>query len=367
MSSKSKTTVLIVVSRLNKGGIARFIESFHKLMIDHEYTFVYAIGHVQDGEEEDEIAMELPIHRVKNLGRKVTVIGDIKAFFELWNIIRKIKPKIIYSHAFKAGILSRLIPCTAASVHVYHGHHLNSPDLNVLKKYIWVNIERILAKRSKILVTTGEQVAIDLIDLKIGKESMYEKVRPYVPDPTPLKKQKFHLLDEIRLDKRVKILWTGRLVPVKQPEKIFELATVLKEYLFIVAGDGELSSLFTNSKYENVVYLGWQSPKLTLALADIVISTSLNEGIPIGIVEATLAEIPVVSTNVGSVSEIIHDGLNGFLYDNVNLEFANKVRELASNESFRKLIGEAGRRFALERFGPEQFVRSQKSIFERAL
>ena len=69
MKRESAPTVLIVISRLNKGGIARFIDTFDELMKGSEYKFVYAVGSVQEGEEEDEIASRLHIHRIRNLGR----------------------------------------------------------------------------------------------------------------------------------------------------------------------------------------------------------------------------------------------------------------------------------------------------------
>jgi len=88
--------------------------------------------------------------------------------------------------------------------------------------------------------------------------------------------------------------------------------------MFAIAGDGELRAMLEaearQTLGEQVRFLGWVSdlPVLYAAL-DVVVLTSLNEGTPVALIEAIIAGRPVVATDVGGVSEVVHDGVNGSL------------------------------------------------------
>jgi glycosyltransferase involved in cell wall biosynthesis len=75
--------------------------------------------------------------------------------------------------------------------------------------------------------------------------------------------------------------------------------------------------------------------------SDIIVSYSLNEVFPLNILEAFYCKKPVVSSNVGAVSEIIDDNINGFLFDSNDATTCyNLLYKLIHNENLRKQIGE---------------------------
>ncbi len=362
--SKPKTLkVLVLIARLNQGGTARFIENLYTTVNSEEINILVASGNVQEGETEDSCVSRIPIHKLKHLGRRVSIYRDLLAYFELWRLIRKIKPHIIYSHTFKAGILSRTIPSRAAKIHAFHGHHLNTPGITGWKLKSWIKIESILARRTNLLITTGNSVANDLLQVGIGKISQYFSIKPYVRDLKRVdKKQSLSVLD-LSYDKRVKVLWMGRLVPVKRPESIFKLAAEFEDCLFLVAGAGEIQLKETDFKGKNVKLLGWKENNILLSVADILISTSANEGLPNSLIEASLASVPIVATNVGSVSEIVMDGVSGYLSPDVDENFSRCLKHLIENSVLRINMGKKAREVALNKFGPEQFARDQIRLF----
>ena len=89
-----------------------------------------------------------------------------------------------------------------------------------------------------------------------------------------------------------------------------------------IAGIGELSTLNDRINViqagDRINYLGWISKedKVTLLLShDILILPSFFEGLPVSILEALSAQMPVIATNVGAIPDIVIPGTNGWLFD----------------------------------------------------
>ena len=80
-----------------------------------------------------------------------------------------------------------------------------------------------------------------------------------------------------------------------------------------MAGGGEMVDAIRRSAPSNLKIVGWQKKEDMWAIADIALCTSDSEGMPLSLIEAQLSGIPVVSTDVGSVNEIVVDGVTGKL------------------------------------------------------
>ncbi len=172
--------ILIVIARLNKGGTAQYIGQLAKALSKHKYQVLVATGYVQGHEIEDEIAKEIPIARINNLGRRVSPLKDLKARTEIQKLIDFYNPDIIYTHTFKAGALTRTIKTKTPIIHAYHGHLLDEPELSGFKIKIAMAIERKLAAKAKFLVTVGKQVSKELIEAGVGKPNQYISIAPGV-------------------------------------------------------------------------------------------------------------------------------------------------------------------------------------------
>ena len=101
--------VLIVIARLNVGGTAQYIGELVKGLKGSKYEVLVATGHVQGAEVEDAIVGSLPLVRVPAMGRKISLVSDLKARQQLKRVIADFQPDLIYSHTFKAGLLARSI------------------------------------------------------------------------------------------------------------------------------------------------------------------------------------------------------------------------------------------------------------------
>jgi glycosyltransferase involved in cell wall biosynthesis len=113
----------------------------------------------------------------------------------------------------------------------------------------------------------------------------------------------------------------------------------------------------------NLKVLGWQDAKSILPIADIFLSTSENEGMPIALIEAQLAAIPVVATNVGSVPEVIIPNKSGLICSKSNDELVSAIKKLAQSKLLRSKFGKAGRVHALKSFSEKNLISAHKKLY----
>ncbi len=120
---------------------------------------------------------------------------------------------------------------------------------------------------------------------------------------------------------------------------------------------------------DRVVFMGARNdvPEL-LAKAHIFVLASNYEGLPISILEAMRAGLPVVASDVGGVGESVCDGENGFLVPRGDvLTLRERLQRLISNETLRAKMGAASRRRYVEEFTSEQMVSKTLAVYKKVL
>jgi len=102
--------------------------------------------------------------------------------------------------------------------------------------------------------------------------------------------------------------------------------------------------------------------------ADLFILPSETESFGLAALEAMSCKVPVISTNVGGLPEVVVDGENGFLHEVGDVEgMAASALKLLADEPMRKAFGEAGRRRSVEVYGQEPIIARYRSIYERVV
>jgi glycosyltransferase involved in cell wall biosynthesis len=363
--------VLHIIARLNLGGTAKYLITLNDGLNNAGIKSLVATGFVQIGEIEDLEVKKLKPIRVKNLGRKISLINDLKAAKEVREVILRIKPDIIHTHTFKVGLLVRVqrnrieggLGKKLKFVHTFHGHLFDDPEFKGFKAFAIKAIEKRLSKRSDQLITVGEIVKSDLDSKGIYGKSKTISIPPAV---TPLKLQnKSSALKKygVKDKNRVRVLWLARVTGVKNPQRVIEIAKRLPEIDFYLAGGGDLLEIMKKQAPRNLKVLGWQEAKSILPIADIFLSTSDNEGMPIALIEAQLAAIPVVATNVGSVPEVILHNKSGLICSKSNDELISAIKKLAQSKSLRSKFGKAGKVHALKSFSEKNLISAHKKLY----
>ena len=309
--------------------------------------------------------------RMKNLGRKISLINDFKAAREIRKAIVKVSPDIIHTHTFKAGLLVRVqrnrieesLGKKIKFVHTFHGHLFNDPEFKAFKALAIKASEKRLSKRSDQLITVGKIVKSDLDSKGIHGKKKTISIPPAVIPLKLLSKESALKTFRVHDKKRIRVLWLARVTGVKNPQRVTEIAKRLPEIDFYMAGGGDLLEGVKKQAPKNLKVLGWQDAKLVLPIADIFLLTSENEGMPIALIEAQLAAIPVVATNVGSVPEVILHNKSGIICSKSNDELIAAIKKLAQGKSLRSKFGKAGRVYALKNFSEKNLISAHKKLY----
>jgi glycosyltransferase involved in cell wall biosynthesis len=148
----------------------------------------------------------------------------------------------------------------------------------------------------------------------------------------------------------------------------------LQHLHLLVVGDGELGDelrqrVETHGLQRRVHFVGARRDLgNVLAAVDLFTMPSLWEGLPLSLVLAMGAGLPVVATRVAGIPEVVQDNVNGLLVSpGKSDELAAALARIVADVSLRKSLGERARAFVRPRFGVEQYVESITSLYDRLL
>lgn len=371
----NKIKVMRVIARMNIGGpavqVMELMNGIDKQFFDQKlYT-----GYCDKNEAEflDVFPNNITINRIPGFGRRINFISDFKAFLYLLLEIKRFKPDIIHTHTAKAGLIGRLAGLVSLRkvrlIHTYHGHLLNG-YFTPMKTRLVVIAERFLALFTFKLVCVGKQVQTDLLAAGIGKTDQYVVISPgikigEIPDKAILR-SKFGITHD-----QIVITYLGRITSIKRPDRFSEVVINLvksdKNILFLIVGSGDLESdlkTSLSSVAENVKFLGWRTDiENILGATDILLLTSDNEGTPISIIQAALAGVPTVSTNVGSIKEIITNGENGFLTSSDPNDISRSLQILIRDQELRNKFGLSVKQVVTNKFSVSSFLKNYQNLY----
>ena len=363
--------VLHVIARLNIGGTAKYLISLNEGLNKVGITSLVATGFVEGSEIEDPDVKKLKPIRINHLGRKISLINDLRAASELRKVILQVQSDVIHTHTFKAGLLVRAqrnkieeqLGRKITFIHTFHGHLFDDPEFSQFKKLIIKGIEKKLSKRSDQIISVGEKVKkyLDKQGIKAARKTV--SIPPAVNSLELVSKNQALKKYKVKDKERVRVLWLARVTLVKNPQKVVEIAKALPEIDFYLAGGGNLLEKIKKIAPSNLKVLGWQDAKSILPIADIFLSTSENEGMPIALIEAQLASIPVVATNVGSVSEVILHNKSGFICGKSTDELIAAIKKLSQNKNLRVKFGKTGRANSLKSFSDKNLIAAHKKVY----
>ena len=166
----------------------------------------------------------------------------------------------------------------------------------------------------------------------------------------------------------------GRFSPEKGLDVLLRALPELEGVTAVLVGDGperaHLEELARDlGVADRVVLPGWRDePAAQLRAFDVLVSPSRSEALPLAIVEAMLAGLPVVATDVGSVSEAVVAGETGLLVAPEDAAaLAEAIRTLRDDRDARRRMGERGRELARERFTPEAMAQAFEALYREVL
>ena len=371
--------VMRVIARMNVGGpavqVSGLMRGFDTAAFEQRlYTGFCA---ADEADYLETVATDVRATRIEGFGRRISLGGDVKAFMSLIKEIRSFKPHVIHTHTAKAGFLGRIASIVSLQssirVHTFHGHLLNG-YFGAFKRKLVIIAEQVLAMFTHQLLAVGDKVRQDLLAVGISNSRKFGLMPPGLEiEKLPNKKesQESYGLSTARLQ----CAFIGRVTQIKRPDRFLDVVTEIKrrgvELEFFMAGDGELlNTCRERITRENlpVRILGWQSNiEKVLAAAGIVVLTSDNEGTPLSLIQAGMAGLPVVTTEVGSVPEVVLDGTTGIITGLDVQEIADALEKLANSSDLRDQLGTAAKAFTLANFGVERLVNDHEELYKKFL
>ena len=280
------------------------------------------------------------------------------------------------------GRIAAFLMNVPVRVHTFHGHTFYG-YFNKVKNAILLTIERLLALTTTRIVAISSLQKRDLTEkYKVASKKKCEVIQLGLDLDGYLKinpvENKKKILDSRNTD--IIIAAVGRITNVKNHRFFVDIAKLFYEknkeanVKFAIVGGGELKDEI--EEYKNslglsnkVCLLGWQDNMAEIYSGiDIFALTSKNEGTPVSMIEAMASGLPVVSTNVGGVSDLIEDGVSGYPISDFNKEeFVSKLEKLASDKDLRLALGKNGRIKVRNIFTKEILKANIESLYERLL
>lgn len=287
---------------------------------------------------------------------------NIQAYRMLKQIIDEEDFSLIHCHTPMGSVLTRLAARKARKkgtvvFYTAHGFHFfkGAPMINWL---IYYPTEWLLAFKTDVLITINDE------DYQRAQKHMHAKknvfmngvgVTPIIHGDQIYLRQFYR--DALNIDKdEIVLFFAGELNKNKNQKLLIEMCAKLDrnkdKIKLVLAGTGVYEKQYIAMAKEHhiedhVLFLGWRNDIDKLLLAtDIYVSASLREGLPVNIIEAMLAGLPVVATDVrGQRSLVVQDG-TGFLVSEDVSEMAQAVELLMHNAPLRKIFGQNGKQRA---------------------
>jgi glycosyltransferase involved in cell wall biosynthesis len=335
------------------------------------------------------VAHGVKLHFIPSFQAAISPAKDLRTFLQLLILFWREKPGVVHTHTFKAGLLGRLaawITGVPLIIHTYHGHLL-SGYWSPLKTNVVRIAESLLTRVTDKIVAVSNQVATDLTAAKIvprDKIQVIELGFDVANLETQLSRRP-KLRSDLGISADDEVVGiVGRLVPVKGVDlflaALAPLLTSRPHLHLVVIGDGSeanaLKASVSGDQSDRIHFCGWRRPVIPdLPDLDICICSSRNEGTSVSIIESVISKVPVISTEVGGMGDLLGHGVWGTLVDpNVDalrgavdsllsllalpaseprrLEFSQKVT--AASDSFKK------------RFSVERLLREIHTLYESA-
>lgn len=346
--NNQKKKVLLVITKSNFGGAQKYVYELAKGLTRNGFSVEVVLG--GDGILIQKLK-DAGINTIQlaHLGRDISPLNDVRTFFSLIGIFKKHKPDIVHVNSSKIGAIGTLaarICFVPKIIFTIHGWAFNE-DRSSLAKYIIkiIYTKTIFFSHTSIAVSNMTKLQAASLPFFSLIKNKIKTIHNGIEIPDFLSKEdslKF-LSSKIGMDLQDKIIvgQIAELHPIKSIETTIKGASELVKksphIVFLIMGEGDARKKLEQliSEYnlsQNVFLLGFvdNAAQYTKAF-NIFCLTSKSEALALVLIEAGLAQVPVLASRVGGIPELITDSQTGFLFESQNVnEFKNQIEHILS-------------------------------------
>ncbi len=320
---------------------------------------------------------------IPTLIRKISPLKDLLTFWALVRLFRQERPAIVHTHTSKAGVLGRLAAWWSgvpAIVHTPHGHVFYG-HFNALWSWVFVLVERLLARVTTRLIALTEAERDDHLERGVGREDQFVVI------PSGIDLERFQDGGQTRSERpdwfpcppgSFVVGSVGWLTPVKGHRFLIEAAARLKPFFpnlhVVLVGNGELQTELSAladrlGLKDSVHFLGERDDvEVCLSAMDLFVLPSLNEGMGRALVEAMAAGLPVIASRTGGVPALIEHGRTGLLVPAGDADaLAEAIRQALDRPDWAKRMGQAASQRIDRMFDAAAMVHAVEQVYEQAL
>jgi glycosyltransferase involved in cell wall biosynthesis len=313
--------------------------------------------------------------------RTISPWFDARATIELNRYLRQRKFDVVHTQTAKAGMIGRLaarfagVPVIIYTAHAFPFHQYLSP----WRIRLFALMERLAGHLCNLTVVDSEAVKLRGIKLRVGSNESIRVIPMGIDtvkfDPVKYIEERPKIRAELGLAAGSTVAGViNRLVPSKGVDCLLHAAGLLAqrhpELQCLIVGDGplreDLVQLAKKLGLESrVVFAGYRRdvPRV-LAAMDMFVSPTQREGFGVAVAEAMAMGIPVVTSRISPLTEIVTDGETGLLATVCNAEeFAQAIENLLTHPERRVQIGTAARQHIISNFSQKGMCEAHEQLF----
>lgn len=342
------------------GGVFSFLSNLTNELDKEDYIVIYGTNRNNTPNNfKEKFPLNTKFIPWKNASRSLNPLKDLKALWELYTILKKIDGiDIIHLHSSKAGFLGRIVGFllgkSKKTIYTPHAISFLRLDISPKKRKIFIWMEKFAS------LFGGKIVACSKSEKEAIEEQNIKNVTFINNGIKPLQVEK-----KVNVSDKITIISVGRLSIQKNPKLFNDIALEFIDnpnIQFIWCGDGELKSELISP---NIKCTGWIERKELenyLANADIYLSTSLWEGLPLSVLEAMSIGLPIVLSDCVGNRDLIED--NRFLYKNKK-ECIISIKNLLNNEKLCDSQRKYSKKFFKENFNLKNMAINYLKLYSR--
>ncbi len=329
--------------------------------------------------------MGIPSVTVSRLRREICPLRDFDAYRQIKKILREFSPDVVHTHSAKAGVLGRYAAWSLgipAIVHTVHGAPFHQYQSRFARAFIR-SCERRAAARCHRLVSVADAMTGLMVRANVAPREKFVTVYSGMDVDMFLGADERRSVVRAELgyrDDHVVVGKLARLFHLKGHQDVIQAARKVVDRVpsvrFLFVGDGVLqrqlrdhiSSVGLDEYFQ---FTGLVPPAKVaglLSAMDLVVHTSLREGLARALPQSLIVGRPVISYDIDGASEVVIDGVTGRLIVPRDITgLSDALVQLSSDESLRKIMGTEGQRRFQDQFRHELMTSQLRKIYSQLL
>jgi len=313
-------------------------------------------------------ALGLRFVALRHVRRPISPWRDALALAELVRLLRRERPDVLHASSSKAGVLGRVAAwATGVPIRIFTVHGWAFSAHTGIASALYERAERAMRPLTTVTICVAESERAAGIATRACDPERTVVIRNGVDADVTV---------TTSMDGAVPtVVAVGRLQRPKDPVTLARaLGRLRASFSAVIVGEGperqRLEAEIRRLGLERAVVLAGDRSDVAdlLARADIFVLSSTSEGMPLSILEAMAAELPVVASAVGGVPEAVEDGDTGLLVPPQDpVPLAAALERLLADPALRRRLGASGRARVREHFGLEAFQQAHVDVYRREL